>query len=626
MEGLGNFFEGLIIPLLQWIREDSVGPALAGLIVIAGTLIIVYALFETVRDFRLIRRARAIVGKRDDQDFAQDFNTINQDLEEIPRIRTAWAEFSETLIRPRFDEQNNLVAPCENTTRPQVFFNLRELGMGPDFVRVFPSVFVGIGLSLTFLGLISALGEAVGAINASAGDTSSIQAAIGNLLKISSAKFYASLFALFMSVLMTISLRMMSWKLTAEMSAMNRALEAGVRFLTPEKLAIDANEILKNQLSQLQTFNTDLAMKIGEQVQSSLKETLAPVIQKLDDMGGDMTEQNIKAIRDISEEVTKGIQGATAGSMDRVAETLDNISTKLGSLSETLSGALSNFDADFRQMLEGLKNSLKESTEGVAEGIGSSMTKMSEGIGQTATEVTEIIGGLTTTVQSLANAGAEISRQGGEELRKQVEAASQQASEQMAQAGRELASGFQESTQGLVDALGATTAQLRQLEQGLTGLPDQLTDVNSRLGTSATQIGEAAGQFGSATSGLRGLIEPLAQYAADTRQSITDITETMRTVSGQVGEASSAISDAVGVLDQEISAQLARLDGSDAQLARLLEGIEGSTTRILSSVNSFVTEVDNGFASSVGVLNESVSELEETFDRLRQSIEDTRAG
>jgi ABC-type transporter Mla subunit MlaD len=625
MEQFGIIFEGLIKPLLLWIREDSVGPALAGIIMIAGLIIIGYASIRTWRDYLLIARAREAVSTRTDNEFANDFNMINQDLQAIPQIKIAWAEFSETLIRPRFDEQNNLLAPCENTTRPQIFFNLRELGMGPDFVKVFPSVFVGVGLSLTFLGLISALDQAVTAINSSAGDTSSIQSAIGNLLKISSAKFYASLFALFMSVLMTISLRIMSWKLNSDIGALNRSIEAGVRFLTPEKLAIDANQILNNQLLQLQTFNTDLAMKIGEQVQLSLKETLTPVIQKLDDMGGDMTQQNINAIREISEGVTKGIQGATAGSMDRVAETLDNISTKLGGLSETLSGALSNFDADFRRMLEGLKNSLKESTDGVADGIGSSMTKMSDGIGQTATEVTEIIGGLTTTVQNLANAGAEISRQGGEELRRQVEAASQQASEQMAQAGRELATGFQESTQGLVGALGATTSQLRQLEQGLTGLPDQLTDVNSRLGNSATQIGEAAGQFSSATSGLRGLIEPLAQYAADTRQSIMEITETMQLVSGEVGDASNAISDAVGVLDKEISAQLARIDGSDAQLARLLEGIEGSTNRILSSVNSFVTEVDNGFASSVGILNESVSELEETFDRLRQSIEDNRA-
>jgi DNA anti-recombination protein RmuC len=103
-----------------------------------------------------------------------------------------------------------------------------------------------------------------------------------------------------------------------------------VRFLTPEQLALDANQLLENQLSQLKTFNTDLAMKIGEQVQSSLKESLAPVIQKLDDMGGDMTQQNIDAIKNITEEVTKGIQGATAGSMDRVAATLDSISDKLG--------------------------------------------------------------------------------------------------------------------------------------------------------------------------------------------------------------------------------------------------------------------------------------------------------
>ena len=622
MDGFGKFFEGLIVPLLEWIREDSVGPALAGLIVIAGLIIISIALFTTVSDYRLINRARQVVGQREEREFAENYNLIDQGLGEISKIRSAWAEFSETLIRPRFDEQNNLLVPCENTARPHVFFNLRELRMGPDFAKVFPSIFVGVGLSLTFLGLISALGVAVDGINDSGGDTANIQKTIAELLKVSSAKFYASLFALFMSVVMTLVLRIMSWALYTNLAALNRTIEEGVRFLTPEQLSLDANDIMRNQLTQLQTFNTDLAMKIGEQVQSSL----APVIQRLDDLGGDMTEQNIQAIRDISEEVTKGIQGATAGSMDRVAETLDNISTKLGGLSDTLSGALANFDADFRQMLEGLKTSLQESTNGVAEGIGSSMSKMSEGIGQTATEVTEIIGGLTTTVQSLANAGAEISRQGGEELRKQVEAASRQASDQIAQAGQELASGFQASTQGLVDALGATTSQLRQLEQGLTGLPDQLSDVNTRLGTAATQIGDAAGQFGTATSGLRALIEPLAQYAADTRQSITDITAAMQSVSVQVGESANAISEAVRVLDEEVSAQLARLDGSDEQLARLLGGIEDSTTRITSSIASFVADIDLGLSSQVGVLNDSVSELEETFDRLRQSIDDTRAG
>jgi len=603
-----------------------VGPALAGIISIFGGIVILIAIVQTILEWMLIKRARQIVGDCSEEQFALDFNRIDQDLRELPKINTSWSEFSETLIRPRIDDQQDMITSYKNTVRPHTYFNIRDLRMGPDFMRVFPSVFVGVGLSLTFLGLISALGEAVTAINASAGDNNSIQTAIGNLLKISSAKFYASLFALFMSVLITITLRATSTILNSALGRFNRSLEAGVRFLTPEKLSIEANSLLRNQLSQLQTFNTDLAMKIGEQLQLSLKESLQPVISKLENMGGDLTQQNIEAIKNISDEITKGIQGATGGSMDRVAAVLDEISKRLGGLSEALSGALSNFDVEFRQMLEGLKTSLQESTEGVAKGIGTSLDQMSAGIGQTANDVAQIIGGLTSTLDNLAKTGAQISKQGGEELRRQVEAASNQASVQIAQAGQELASGFQESTKDLVNALGSATGQLRQLEQGLVLLPSQLNDVNSRLGASASKIGEAADQFGAATSGIRGLIEPLAQYAADTRTYISEITSSMKETSGQIADASKGIQGAVEVLANEINAQLERLDGSDEQLAKLLSGIEDSTSRVLSEVNQFVTQVDNGFASSVGILQESISELESVVESIRKIAVEARSG
>jgi archaellum component FlaC len=624
MQALGIFFEAKIRFLLDWIKEDNVGPALAAVITIVGVIIIGVSWVQTIRESRLISRAREIVGNRNNEEFARDFNTISQDLGAIPKIQIAWNEFSETLIAPTFDDNRRMTQPCSNTQRPQAYFNLRELEIGPDFAKVFPSVFVGIGLSLTFLGLISALGEAVNAISASSGDTTSMQSAISNLLKISSAKFYASLFALFMSVVMTIALRLMTWKLAGALQGLNRSIERVVRFLTPEQLSLEANDLMRNQLGQLQIFNTDLAMKIGEQVQSSLNQSLAPVIQKLDSMGGDLTQQNIDSIRAISDEVSRSIQGATAGSMDRVAATLDNISEKLGRLSETLSGALSSFDTEFRQMLEGLKNSLQESTKGVADGIGQSMNQMASGIGETATEVNKIINGLTTTVSSLATAGAEISKQGGEELKRQVEAATQIASEQMAQAGRELSAGFKESTEGLVSALSAATSQLTRLEASLLGLPLSLDAVNTRLGVSATQVGEASNQFGIASSGIRSMVEPLAQYAADTREAITAVTQVMQDVSTKVGQSSEAINSAVASLDTAISAKLAQLEKGDEQLATLLTGIEESTERVLTKVNEFVTEVDRGFSLSVTKLNDSINEFEEVVNNLSQAIANSR--
>ena len=623
---LGLLFKGIIAPLLLWIKEDQTGPAVAGIIVILGLIIIGIAFTQTMRDYFCIRDARFVISEGDEGHFARHFNTIDQDLVSIKKIGPAWSEFKETLFRPKFDENKELISPCENTVRPQEYFNLRNLGMGPNYVKVFPSVFVGIGLSLTFLGLIAALSEAVDAIDASAGSTDSIQAAISNLLRISSAKFYASLFALFTSIVMTISIRSMTWTLSTSLSDLNQTLESSVRYLGPEKLSITANELLAEQLIQLQTFNTDLALKIGEQVQISLSESLAPVVQKLDNMGGDMAQQNIDAIRDIAKEVTKGIQGAAGGSMDRVANILDEVSTKLGGLSEILEGALSNFDADFTQMLDGLKESLKESADGVSSRVNETMSKMSEGIGKTTEDVSVIISGLASTIQNLADTGAKISMQGGEELKRQVEAASKQASEQMSLAGKALSEGFQLSTNDLVTSMNGASFQLKELEVSLVKLPSQLKSINTELSSSATQIEMASVQFGSASNGIRELIEPLAQYASETHSSIKEITNSLANVSNQIGDVSKSINSSVETLGSEVSSQLKKLNGGDEQLAKLLMGIEDSTTRVLSEINTFVSEIDNGFASSIGMLQESIGEFEEVIDSIGKIVADSDKG
>ena len=620
MELLADIFTSIINPLLIWIAADDTGPAIAGIIAISALLIILISLAYTIREALLMKATLTTIACDNETEFAKQFNIIDQDLSEIDRIRIAWAEFKETLIQPKFDEEGMLISPCENTIRPQEFFNTEELGIGPNFAKVWPSIFVGIGLSLTFLGLIAALSEAVVVVGQSGNDAANIQAAITDLLQISQAKFYASLFALFSSIVMTLSLRKMSSYLEALMSQVAQKLEACVRHLGSERIALDANVILREQLAQLQTFNTDLAMKIGEQVQSSLSASLAPVVEKLDNMSGDMAQQNINAIKDIAQEVTQGIQGATSGAMDRVADTLDSISEKLGGLSENLGNALSNFDSDFTEMLNTLTQSLKASTEDISEGINKSMQNMNEGVSETATEVSAIFDGFKHSVQGLAEIGSEITSESADELRRQVEAASQQASENIAEAGRSIAEGFQESTGELVTRMSMLNNQFKQLESLLNNLPEKISVVNSELGASAKEISAASTEFSSATSGIKEIVGPLAQYASETSTTIKSVTETMQTVSSQVGESASEINSAVTKLAGEVSSQVERLDGADAQLAKLLIGIEESTEKVLGEVNRFVSEVDNGFASSIGILNESISDFEDSIDSLGKLI------
>ena len=207
---LGEDFEKWLGPLLKWIRTEFVGPGIASFIIIAGLALLVFIIITSFQDYLLINKARKILEKGSNQeDFSENYNIINQQLLQLPKIKGAWQEFSESLILPSVSEEGVKNA-CSNTERPHDFFNINDLHIGPHFTKSLPNIFIGVGLALTFLGLIAALSSAVAGIDASGGDTTTIQKSISGLLNAASAKFYASLFALFTSIVLTLVIKSIS--------------------------------------------------------------------------------------------------------------------------------------------------------------------------------------------------------------------------------------------------------------------------------------------------------------------------------------------------------------------------------------------------------------------------------
>jgi len=613
IEYFGTGFAAILEPLLVWIRGDGIGPGLALIIISLGCVIGLYILRFCVRDLRLINQAKKIVQQgKTESEFAKNYNLINQDLLGLRKIDKAWQEFSETLILPKTSEEGFLM-PCSNTERPQEFFNLHDLDMGPQFSKSLPSVFISIGLSLTFLGLISALSSAVVTIDAAQGNTKLIQEGISGLLNAASAKFYASLFALFTSIFLTVEIKWFTSKLEHELKNLNGALETGIRHLTLESLSLESNRILTNQLSQLQTFNTDLAMKVGAEVQKSLEITLSPLVERMADMGADINESNIQNLTRITEEVTKGIQGAAGDSMERVARTLDTVSEKLGGLTDILSGALSSFDADFTKMLDGLKSSLEDSTQSVSEGVGKTMAVMNEGIQESASSVTGLVAELAGTIEALSKTGEEIAARGGEALSASVSAAAEAAGESITKAGQELSNGFKESTSDLVNSFTAITRQVSELGESLTSMPESLNEINDKLSDSSESIRDASVQFRAAGGGLEAIIKPLSNYAEETRQLMKELTESLAVSSKDTASAAVLMSDSIATLREEVGKQLDELSGSDEQLASMLLSLESSTERVLQSISNYVTGVDKAFSGSLGTLENTIISLEDTL-------------
>ena len=211
-----------------------------------------------LHDRPLIRRASKILAQGDsEQAFAENYAVIAQEMEKLPAIGSQWGEFCETLLEPE-PGPDGRIKPASNTVRPHVFFNTDDLDLGPKILTVWPNIFVGVGLTITFLGLISALTEASASMRDVAGSPEAVQEVVENLLNVASAKFYASLVALAVSVVLTL-LRFVTARLSKALAQLNAKIEAAFDIYL--RLWQVRQTSIAEQLEQLKTFNTDLAIK-----------------------------------------------------------------------------------------------------------------------------------------------------------------------------------------------------------------------------------------------------------------------------------------------------------------------------------------------------------------------------
>lgn len=608
---LGQFFTRFLSPILDGIRESNIGAGLAFLVLIGGLLVFLFAGWRFYRDSKLINRAKAVLdGVESEADFAEKFQTINQDMEQVPVIGPAWSEFCETLVQPKRGRDGTLV-PAANTVRPSVYFNTHDLPIGPKFLTVWPNIFVGIGLTITFLGLISALTEASSSMADVAGDPLQVQNVVQNLLNVASAKFYASLVALFVSVILTLMLRWVSTRTSNSMGSLNYRIESGVRFLSQESLALRANELIEEQLEQLKTFNTDLAIKVGEKV----TEAITPVLADIRDSSEKSRQDLEQGFSGLGDRVSDAMSGATQDAMQKVAESLQAVSEKLDSLGDVLTNSLAGFDEQLKASLSSLSSALEQTMSGVSQNLNESLASIGPQINQSLSSITDIMDGLQQKIETYASDGAN-------KVGESIQAATGAAGDVISQAGTEFSSAFGSATAGLIDNLQNLAVNLKQLDENLNDLPAKLDGVGSSLSTAATSITTASDQFSSSATGMRSVIEPLATFASENRQALELLNQGLQTSSAAVETAAKDIQASVTTLNEAVSERLQQLNRGDQALETYMTGLNDSTERVIANILKFVNDIDKGFSNSIGQLQGSIDDLEGVAEQLAQASGD----
>jgi len=345
---LDVFFGWVSLPWVPWV--------LSGLI--AGWALWHWLHFSRKmrKPFRSLRRARSILeAVGTPSKFAANYENVREKLDQDPVLGHSWREFTGTLLLPESEGEQ-----VRSTVRPSNYFNeqlLTSAGVNLSFYQAIPNLLVGIGLLFTFLGLVAALFFASQGVGA---DVEQAQQSLQKLLHAATFKFMTSIAGLGCSIAFSMRKKVVLHGFDDLLQDFCATLEQCLHFVTPVSLADRSNRELQRQTTELQRFNTDLAISIAEALDQRMSESFRKVMEPMAEMLKDMTQNigkmNEEALGDMLKGFSDKIDGAAGNHIKALIDGLVEVQSSLTGLV----GGMENVTAGLNNAQVGLKDVVDE--------------------------------------------------------------------------------------------------------------------------------------------------------------------------------------------------------------------------------------------------------------------------
>ncbi|MGO1120431.1 hypothetical protein ACTL6U_17120 [Rhodovibrionaceae bacterium A322] len=157
-----QFFAPIQDTFISWLgffKEEGFAALAAVSILGLGFMLIGLYRYLLGNKIRSIRRAtKSVLRTKGKEDFCEKFAEIDAEVSRTVAIKHAWKEFTETLVHPLENDLPGFAnQQIKNTARPQNYLNAHETGLSFPFFKILPNMFVGLGLLVTFLGIVEAI-------------------------------------------------------------------------------------------------------------------------------------------------------------------------------------------------------------------------------------------------------------------------------------------------------------------------------------------------------------------------------------------------------------------------------------------------------------------------------------
>ena len=546
--------------------------------------------------------------------FSENFDQVTASFvtarARAPQLLQAWREFHETIVDER-------ARPIQNTSRPFPYFQRVEPRQ--TALIFWSNAFVGIGLVLTFIGLIVALRTAAHGMG---GGVSQAQSALTGLLTVSSAKFFTSVGGILASLLLRFYEAGLTRRTRAVTQEICELLERGLVYIPPQRLAAQQLEELKEQTAQFKTFNQDIAFQIADRINAGVTAGVAaafnPVATSIDKMTTDMAKVTEGFGQGVGEAITKvsgeQLQGLNEV-LTRLGEKLDGISTAVAASGDDAARQIRDAGADFREAASDIRAAFD------------TLTSKVEGLGEV------ISGGAKDAADAQAQATArmiasleEAQKRSSDMLEKAVEALEQAAADAASRIGAEVGEKFNEGAKDVGDrfraVLDASGQEMRDASESLARAIDEASQKVNQASAGFVSSGEAAGRTATA-------METIASASQTTARSIADSAESFRTAATPVVTAARSINDASTEIARTIADSRATEQALLKELAALALKIRETQTAAESAWLDYRARfegVDKALANSTVQMADTLSASMNDFRKFAQSLDSELAG
>lgn len=567
-------------------KDEGIGGVLFLSILLLSLIILVWTIWWVWRSTSEIKRSRTIVarakgateGERQAA-FALRYAEIHTGLGALPRIGACWREFSETLERPDPDVPEgvpNHSTVVRNERRPQEYFTLSNAGMSATVLRSWPGILVGIGLVLTFVGLIAALGTAADSL-AGQVEQSEMVNALRDLLRTAGAKFYASATALACSIVLGLIQRSCLKHLAGQMHALNDALEERLQFDPMASTSRHQLAAIEAQRDQMRQLASDIGMTVGETVREAMGASNGELVDGLNAVVGKLDVLANETGAGVSQKVGEKLDQALSETLDKMEATLRDVQGSLRALPEEIGEAVGALKGASGEMARQLHDSAASSVQIASEALEQTISQAGQAAANDLRNIAEPLG---EAVGGLRDASAAL--------------------------GREMMQ-FADRAETLGTAIGEGAAQHGTLVESLTVAAATHQGIARDNRALASRIEEVASVLAGSGEGINAGSKALSRAVEETRERAVAMREEER-------EARESFQAILERSRDDLERHMQRYEGLDEQFTTVFTQFQEAIANQQRDLARHVGEIDLRFANAVGALDGQIDALRDALE------------